>query len=274
MNKDISVLMSVYKNDIAENVKVAVESVINQTLRPKQIVMVVDGYIGDELRQVIVDLKNAYEIFEVVEIENNVGLGKALNEGSKFCKYDFIARMDSDDISKPDRFEKEMKCFENDEELSVVGSCGQEFFVEEKNLAGIKFVPQTHEEIVKFMRSRCPFCHMSVMIKKSILEAAGGYKHWHYAEDYYLWIRMFLVGAKFHNIQENLVNIRINYDTFERRSGLKYYKSIKKLLHFMKKNKIINSFEYFKECIVRFIGHVLISKKIRKILYLKYMRKK
>ena len=274
MEKNISVLTSVYKNDIAENVKTAVESIVNQTLPPKQIVMMVDGPVPEELMQTLSELEKKYEILEVHPLEKNVGLGNALRLGTEYCKYDFIARMDSDDIALPERFEKEMACFEKDPELSLVGSNAQEFFNEPENLANIKAVPETHDEIVQFMKSRCPFCHMSVIMKKDMLLKAGGYQDWYYAEDWYLWIRMQLAGAKFYNIQENLMLVRINYDTFERRGGLKYYKSIKGILKFMKKNKMIGFMKYTKEKIKRFVGHVLVPKKMKNRLYMKFMRKK
>lgn len=274
MEKNISVLTSVYKNDIAKNVETAVESIVNQTLPPKQIVMMVDGPVPEELTQKLNELEKKYDVLEVHPLEKNVGLGNALRFGTEYCKYDFIARMDSDDIALPERFEKEMACFEKDPELSLVGSNAQEFFNEPENLANIKAVPETHDEIVAFMKGRCPFCHMSVMMKKEMLEKAGGYKDWYYAEDWYLWIRMYLAGAKFYNIQENLMLVRINYDTFERRGGLKYYKSIKGLLKFMKQNKMLGFMKYTKEKVKRFVGHVLVPKKMKNKLYMKFMREK
>ena len=273
MEKDISVLMSVYKNDVPKNVITAVESVVNQTLQPKQIVMVVDGPVSKEMEEVLKQLQKKYNIFDLHFQEVNQGLGKTMANGTAFCKYNYIARMDSDDIAMPERFEKQMKIFEEHPEIDMVGSTAQEFFNEPENLAGVKWVPETNEQIVEFMKSRCPFCHMTVIMKKDILEKAGGYKDWFYAEDWYLWIRMYLAGAKFYNIQENLVLARINYDTFARRGGLKYYKSIKGLLKFMKDNKMIGFVKYNKEKCRRFIGHVLIPKKLKNRMYRKYLRK-
>ncbi len=272
-NFEISVLMSVYKNDIPENIITAVESIINQTYPAKEIIMIIDGPVSQQIDNAITKLKNTYKILKVYPLEKNVGLGNALNIGTKYCNYQYIARMDSDDICINNRFEKQIECFKNDPALSIVGSNAQEFFNDVKNLANVKAVPETHEEIVEFMKSRCPFCHMSVMMKKDMLLISGGYKDWYYAEDWYLWIRMYLTGAKFYNIQENLMLVRINYDTFERRGGLKYYKSIKNLLKFMKQNHIINHFQYTKEKFKRFIGHVLIPKKLKSKLYMKYMRR-
>ena len=274
MNKDISVLMSVYKNDIPENVKVAVESVYNQTLKPKQIVMIVDGPVPEELKEMLVSFEREYDIYENIWLEKNLGTGGALEQGWQKCTCDYIAKMDSDDISVPDRFEKEMDFLEKHPDVDIVGSNMQEFFVELENLGGVKAVPETHEEIVDFMARRSPFCHQTVIMKREILEKAGGYKPWYYAEDYYLWIRMYFAGAKFYNIQENFVYMRMNYDSFARRGGLKYYKSIKGLLKLMYKHKMMGFFAYTKAKIIRFVGHVLVPKKLKKTMYLKFLRKK
>ena len=273
MNKEISVLMSVYKNDNPENLVTAVESVINQTLAPKQVVMVVDGPVGEELTKALKELEEKYSIFELVWLEKNVGTGLALKDAWQKCKYEFVAKMDSDDISVPTRFEKEIECFEKDNSLDVVGSNSAEFVGTPDNVSGIKVLPEKHEDIVKLMTSRCPLCHPSMMMKKSIIEKAGGYQHWQYAEDWYLIIRMYLAGAKFYNIQENLVNVRINQATYKRRSGFAHYKTLKQLLKFMRKHKMMGWLKYKKECIKRFVGHVLVPSKWKMKLYRKTMRK-
>lgn len=274
MKKDISVLMSVYKNDIPKNVVIAVESVVNQTLKPKQIVMIVDGPVPDELRNTLVDLEKKYDIYENVWLEKNLGTGGALKDNWRKCKYPYIAKMDSDDISLPERFEKEMKFLEEHPDVDVVGCLGQEFYDEPENLAGLKWVPQSHDEIVKFMKGRSPFCHQSIIMKREMLEKCGGYEPWYYAEDYYLFIRMYLAGAKFYNLQETLVYLRIDKKTFSRRHGLKYYQSIKGLLKYMKQHKMIGFAKYTKEKLVRFAGHVLVPRKLKNKMYRKFLRKK
>ena len=274
MNKDISVLMSVYKNDLPQNVRVAVESIVNQTLKPKQIVMAVDGPIPEELdTELKMLLTNYPNLFEVHYLKENVGLGKALQAMQGFLKYDFVARMDSDDISRPERFEKQIQCFENDPQLDVVSSNSQEFFNQLDNIAGLKIMPEKHEDIVKLMSSRCPLIHPAMMMKKQILEKSGGYLDWFYAEDWYLIIRMYLAGAKFYNIQDVLLDFRVNTDTYGRRGGIKYYKSIKGLLKIMRKHKMMGFFKYNKEKLKRFVAHVLIPTKLRQKLYIKVMRK-
>lgn len=274
MNKDISVLMSVYKNDLPQNVRVAVESVVNQTLKPKQIVIAVDGPIPEQLDEELKRLVDEYpSLLEVHYLKENVGLGKALQAMQGFLKYDFVARMDSDDISRPERFEKQIQCFENDPQLDVVSSNSQEFFNQLDNIAGLKIMPEKHEDIVKLMSSRCPLIHPAMMMKKQILEKSGGYLDWFYAEDWYLIIRMYLAGAKFYNIQDVLLDFRVNTDTYGRRGGIKYYKSIKGLLKIMRKHKMMGFFKYNKEKLKRFVAHVLIPTKLRQKLYIKVMRK-
>lgn len=267
----ISVLMSVYKNDIADNVELAVKTLLNQTYKPSQIVIVRDGIVGDDL-QVVLDKYKQNKLFTIIERDENLGLGKTLAEGTEYCKYDYIARMDADDVCVPTRFEKQIKCFIANPSLDIVGSNGVEFVNTLDNLSAVKKVPETDEEIKQMIKSRCPMCHMSVMMKKQALIDAGGYQDWYYAEDWYLWVRMCLKGVKFYNIQENLMLIRINEDTYGRRHGMKYFKSIKGILKFIHKNKLSSFVEYFKACCVRFVGHVLVPQKLKTKLFKKYLR--
>lgn len=270
----ISVLMSVYKNDVAENVKTAVESVINQTYRPSQVVIVVDGPVPEETMRTLDELENTYTEVEIYPLAQNVGLGNALKEGMTHCAYEIVARMDSDDIAVEDRFEKQIKLFEEDPELSIVGSNIAEFIGDKENVVSVRAVPESHEDICKYLKKRCPFNHMTVMFKKSEVEKAGGYLHWFYNEDSYLWARMYLAGCKFANIPENLVYARINEATFQRRGGYKYYKSERDLFKFMYKNKIIGWGEYQKAKAIRFVIQVLMPNSVRKYVFLKMMRKK
>lgn len=272
--KKISVLMSVYKNDIAQNVRTAVESIINQTYRPSQVVIVVDGPVPDETTKTLEELKELYSEVEIYPLEQNVGLGNALKEGMTHCVNEIVARMDSDDIAVEDRFEKQIKKFEEDSELSIVGSNIAEFIGDKDNVVSIRSVPEKHEDICKYLKKRCPFNHMTVMFKKSEVEKAGGYLHWFYNEDSYLWARMYLAGCKFANIPENLVYARINEATFQRRGGYKYYKSERDLFKFMYKNKIIGWGEYQKAKAIRFVIQVLMPNSVRKYVFLKMMRKK
>jgi len=269
----ISVLMSVYKNDVPEDFETAINSILNQTYKPSEVVLVIDGPVPDGINNVIKKFEDN-KIFKIIRFEENKGLGTALKVGSENCTYPLIARMDSDDISLPNRFEEQIKYLSSHPEVDVVGTFGTEFIGNVDNTFALKTVPVTDEEIKKFMKKRNPINHMTVIMKKEMLLKSGGYQDWYYAEDYYLWLRMFLNGATFYNLPMDLARIRMNENSYARRHGLKYFKSIKKLFKFMRKNKIIGYFAYLKNIIIRFIGHVLVPKKLKRKMYQKFLRSK
>lgn len=272
MEKEISVLMSVYKNDVPKYLRESLDSVLNQTYKAKEIIIVVDGPISDELNEILEEYESKYSEIKIHRLEKNMGLGIAMNEGTKYCSCDYIARMDSDDVCELDRFEKQINMFKKDESLDVVGANCKEFFNDERTEFCYKIVPETHDEIIKFLKARCPICHPSIIFKKSMLLKCGGYQDWFYAEDWFLCVRLYLSGARFYNVQDSLINVRCNQNTYNRRSGLKYYKSVKALLKYMYKHKIIGFFKYTKEKIKRFIGHVMVPKKLKSKMYKEFMR--
>ncbi|MCL2062544.1 MAG: glycosyltransferase [Firmicutes bacterium] len=268
-----SVLMSVYKNSKVSEVKECLESLYNQTIPSDDIVIVLDGFIEQELHDVLQAEAAERAEIQLYSIETNVGLGNALKYGMEFCKHELIARMDTDDIAVFDRFEKQLRCFEQDEELSIVGADIAEFIGDKENIVSYRRLPSEHEEICKFLKKRCPFNHMTVMFKKSEVEKAGGYLEWYYNEDSYLWVRMFLAGSRFKNIPEVLVYARIDRNTFRRRGGMKYYKSERDLFKFMKNNKIISGCAYFRAKFVRFLVYVLLPNGVRAWLFKRAARK-
>lgn len=269
----ISVVMSVYKNDLAKNFKIAVDSILQQTYKPSEIVLIIDGPVPEDTEKLL----SVYEkdkMFNVIRFEQNKGLGTALQVGVENAKYPIIARMDSDDISYPERFEKQINYLKEHPEVDAVGTYGIEFLDEPENTFAIKEVPITDQEIKQYMKKRNPFNHMTMTMKKDKVMQSGNYQDWYYAEDYYMWLRLYLNGANFYNIPEVLAKIRINEDTFGRRHGMKYFKSIKNLFKFMRKNKIIGFFSYVKNIFIRFAGHVLIPRKMKKKMYSKFLRNK
>lgn len=267
-------LTSVYKNTKTDEMKLTVESMENQTVKPSQIVIVIDGQIPEDLKNYIDDLagKNP-SLYTVVPIENNVGLGNALRTGTDYCRYELIARIDTDDISRLDRCEIQLGFLDKNPEYSVVGSNMAEFIDNPDNIISIRNVPEKHEDICEYLKKRCPMNHITVMFKKSEVEKAGGYKDWFFDEDSYLWVRMFLAGCKFYNIQDVLSFARVGKDMYRRRGGYKYYKSERDLFKFMKKNKIITGFQYFKAKTVRFILYVLMPNGMRQWAFKKFARK-
>lgn len=267
-----SVLMSVYHKEMPEYLRDSIDSMLNQTIKPDEIILVKDGPLTEELEKVL-DEYECNSILNIIEIEENVGLGKALNTGLCKCRNDIVARMDTDDISKPDRCEKQLLRLKQDEAISVVGSVVGEFIGQTSNIITYKDVLEDYEAIGKRMKYRNPMNHPSVMYRKKDVIMAGNYQHWFLNEDYYLWIRMLQQGFKFSNIKEPLVLMRITDETYSRRGGWKYFITQKRLFDYMLKNRTINIFEYIYNNVIRFITRILIPNKVRKFMYLKILRK-
>lgn len=272
-NTEFSVSISVYKNDRPEFFRQALDSIINQTLLPSEVVLVVDGPVPNEITKVVKEYENKYAYFKTIWIEKNVGHGNARKIGIENCTYDIVALMDSDDISVPDRFEKQRKCFREDKELSVVGGYIQEFIGNTENIVGIRTVSLFDTEIKEYIKSRCPMNQMSVMFKKQDVVKAGGYIDWHYDEDYYLWIRMYLRGCKFKNLSDILVNVRGGTEMYLRRGGWRYFKSEAKLQGYMLDKKIIDFSRYLFNVTIRFIVQVLMPNYMRAYVFRKLFRK-
>jgi len=271
MELKYSVLMAVYDKENPEYFSDSIESMLNQTIPPDEIVIVQDGPLTDGLYAVVGSFSRS-EIVRFVLLDEKTGLGGALAAGLPHCMNEIVARMDSDDISLSDRCEKQLKCFEDHPEVSIVGTSIAEFVDSTDKIVSYKRIPTNDKAIKKYIKSRNPFNHMTVMFKKSDVIEAGNYQHWDLNEDYYLWLRMFLNGKNFANIDEPLVNARINENTFIRRGGWAYFITQKKLFDFMFQNRIINIFEYLYNITVRFIMRVLVSNRVRKWLYLKFLR--
>jgi glycosyltransferase involved in cell wall biosynthesis len=268
-----SVLMSVYYKEKPEYLKASIDSMIKQTIKPDQIVLIKDGPLTEALDDVIREYEDN-PIVDVVELKENVGLGKALNIGLEKCRNKIVARMDTDDISIPDRCEKQLLILNQNKDVSVIGTGVAEFIGDPSNIVAYKKVYKEHEDIKRQMKYRNPMNHPSVMYRKEDVILAGSYKHWFLNEDYYLWIRMLQKGYKFSNINEPLVLMRITDETYLRRGGWKYFITQKKLFDYMLNNKTINIIEYIYNNVIRFATTILVPNKVRKIIYLKMLRRK
>lgn len=261
-----SVLMSIYCKENPKYFNRAMLSIWDeQTIKPNEIVLVQDGKLSNELYKVIEEWKNKLgEVLKIIPLEQNVGLGNALNEGMKYCSYELIARMDTDDISLLTRFEKQLEIFKN-RDIDICGSWISEFDSDEKKIVSYRKVQEKHEDIVIYSKIRNPINHPSVMYKKLSVKNAGGYKKMMWFEDYYLWARMILNGAKFYNIQEPLVNMRAGYAQLERRGGLKYAIEEFKFLNRLRKIGFLSLNQFFKCVIIRFIARILPKSFLKKI---------
>lgn len=224
MYDNYSVLMSVYFKEKPEYLHESMESIFRQTVKTNDFVLVCDGPLNDGLDAVIREMQEKFEkTLRVVRIEKNRGLGYALNEGLKYCKNELVARMDSDDISLPERCEKQLAAFENEPELSICSGRVEEFEEDPKIVFGKRELPLRYEEIVTFSKKRNPFNHPAVMFRKTAVLSAGNYsEEYPLFEDYYLWVRMLQNGEKAINMPMTLVLMRTPIGMCLRRGGRKY----------------------------------------------------
>ena len=241
-----SVLISVYAKEKPEFLKKALQSIYNQSLKPNEIVLVKDGVLGDKLNHVI-DLEmtqylNTDTHFICIQLDKNMGLGTALQIGLERCKYDYIVRMDTDDIAVSDRFETQMRYMSAHPHVSVVGGYIGEFITENEILR-VKSMPLKHKELYQYGKYRNPLNHMTVCFKKKDIMAVGCYKHLNGLEDYYLWSRVIVNGYTVANIDKVLVYARLS--NFEaRRGGIKYFFTYLKLRLLQKRIGYINFLEF------------------------------
>ena len=268
-----SVLMSVYSKEKPENLSKAIESIINQTLKPDEFVIVKDGPLSLSLNKIIENYKKQNSIIKVVSLDKNVGLGRALNEGIKECTNQYIARMDSDDISVEDRFEKQIDFISKNMEYDVFGGDLVEFDDSTNKIISKRTAPKTSLEIEKYIKKRNPMNHVSVIFKKDSVVEVGGYLDCLYFEDYYLWARMLKSGKKMINIDEILVKVRSGLDMSNRRGNLKYIKHIINFENKLLKLKIINIFYYIYNTFCRVLIAIA-PNKLRYSIYQKKLRNK
>ena len=269
-----SVIMSVYKNDSAEFFDRALSSVTDeQTVMPNEIVLVVDGPVGDDINSVIHKYSDKFGSLKVIRLEKNSGLGNALRIAVDNSSYELIARMDSDDVSLPNRFEEQLKMFEQNSALDIVGSDISEFIGDEANVVAKRTVPLADKEIKEYSKVRCPFNHVTVMYKKSSVVKVGNYLDLFWNEDYYLWIRMVEADMKMANTGTVSVNVRTGEDMYKRRGGVKYFKSELFLQKYMRKRKMIGCVTYFSNVAKRFIVQILMPNFIRGWVFRTFARK-
>lgn len=264
-----SVLMSLYKKERPEYLRPALESMIGQTVKADEIVLVEDGPLTDELHAVVDEYR---QHLHVVVNEKNAGLGLALNKGLLACRNEMVARMDTDDIAVLDRCETQLRHFENHPETAVLGGQIEEFVTEPDEVVGKRAVPETDGELKRFMKKRCPFNHMTVMFRKSDVLQAGSYQDWFWNEDYYLWIRMALNGQEFANVPETLVHVRVGKDMYARRGGDQYFRSEIGIQKLMLENGIINRRIYWMNCAKRFIVQKMLPNRARAWVFRRFAR--
>lgn len=241
--------MSIYFGERGSYLKQSLDSILRQTVLPAEIVLVKDGPLNTELDKIICKYKTVFYkkkiFFHTFQLKKNCGLGIALNYGLKNCKYNLVARMDTDDICLEKRFEKQLDFMLKNINISVVGSDVSEF---SENSLNIYYKKMPQKNFYKFSKLRNPLSHPSVMFKKEDIFFVGNYQPCANFEDFYLWIRLIKNGFKIANISTPLVRMRATSEQYSRRRGWSY---VKDTVNFSRK---AYSIEFFgKKDMLRFI---------------------
>ena len=267
-----SVLMAVYGKENPEFLRQSIESMLNQTLPFSDFVLVCDGPLSHELNEVITwAQKQMGEKLQLIRLKENKGLGNALHVGVPRCRCSVIARMDSDDISRPDRCERQFRIIERDGYDLVSGTL-QEFVREPGDMDRLRVLPRTSEEILQYAKKRNPFNHPCVMFRKESVLRAGSYQDFPGFEDYYLWARMLLLGVEARNLPDTLLYMRAGTGMYKRRGGWKYVKSMLHFRLFLWKSGL-SSFLDFVVCAGGQMMICLIPNRLRELFYKKFLRK-
>lgn len=269
-----TVLMSVYEKDDANYFIEAVHSNFQQSVKPKELILVVDGFIPRQLETAVSTVKNQYQgQIKVIRLEKNSGLGLALREGMKHIQTNLVARADSDDISDKNRFEKQLLEFSREPDLVIVGGLAKEFVGGVSNITSSRRLPKNDIEIRKFSKFRSPFNHPTVMFKKDEILKAGNYQSFKSFEDYHLWMRVLNLGGRVKNIDDAVVFMRTDTGMYSRRGGVTYALQNLKLRWFFMKIGSISLFDMLLVDTILMIT-ALIPTSFRSVLYKIFLRKR
>lgn len=278
MKKSIkfSVLMSVYIKEKPLHLSRAFKSICWQSVLPNEVVLVEDGHLTINLKKCIKTFQNKLNELgvplKILKIENNSGLGNALNLGVKNCSFEYIARMDTDDLAYPSRFEKQTEYLETHNNISILGTNSIEF-CEQNSSFQINQLPLSVEKVKQRISIRNPFSHPTVFLKRKDVLDAGNYQKCPYFEDYYLWIRMLENNKIGCNLKEPLLMSRANTKLYLRRGGFTYVKAISNFRRKIKKYKFINGRENLIIMLIQ-ISIALQPNFIRRFFYSHFLRNK
>lgn len=270
---EFSVLMSLYYKEKPNYFCESMKSILNQTLLPSQIIIVKDGPLTPELDKAVDEFVDAdSDLYTIVPLAKNGGLGPALAEGIQHSKFNLVARMDTDDIAVSTRFEKEVQQFKDDPSLDICGSNIVEFEGNVHNIVAKRVVPLTDKEIKQYQKKRDAFNHMTVMYKKDAVLKAGNYQSVPLMEDTMLWVNMIQTGAKCKNIKEPLVYARVGKDMFSRRGGWSYFKKYRNGRLKVLQTGYISRVDYLSTIAVQFIV-AMVPEKMRSMVFKKMLHR-
>lgn len=273
-----SAIMSVWERDDPTLFKMALNSILNQTMLPSEFILVIDGSLNEYQYQIIDDTKRKFQnsgiSFATAVLEENQGHAVARQTGLSMCKCKYVAICDADDLNHQNRFEKLLNGMLQNDKLAVIGS-----HVEETNLLRvpgemtIRKVPLAKKDIYTYSKYRCPFNHMTVMLNKPFVNEVGGYKNFFHNEDYFLWFRMMRCGFDMANLDEVLVTAHQDSKSFQRRGGLNYFLSEVKIKRLYYQADMINFPELILQVMLRFMVQICMPPLVRRYVFVNFFRR-
>jgi glycosyltransferase involved in cell wall biosynthesis len=268
-----TLLMTISPNENPSFLDEAIKSIsINQSVKPNQTILIVDGPSPLGIKNILQKFQSIINDLEIIELDQNYGQAYASNVGLEKCKYDFIARMDSDDISLKDRFNKQINFLKKNSNIDCLGGLINEFEIKSKRISYSRKVPERNFEIYKFLRFRNPINNVTSMIKKDLILKVGGYNGTKFVEDYNLFVRLAASGARFHNLQEPLVLVRLGKSFFQKRSKIALFPDWYKTQKILLKSKLTNYF-YFLLANITMLVFLLLPIFMKKFFYKYFLRK-
>ncbi len=264
--EQFSVLLPVYAGDDAAKFRRSIQSVTgDQDRQPAQLVIVRDGPVPPELEAVLAEAEAMDSVdVALVLLKQSVGLAAALDQGLARCRFDVVARMDADDVASPGRFSRQLPIIESG--ADIVGSAIEEIGEDEGQVLATRRVPLSHREIRAGADFRSPFNHPSVVYRKSLVQAAGGYGDLIHMEDYWLWVRMIHAGAHTVNVPEPLLKYRVSTGSYDRRGGSHMLRAELTLQRRMLGAGYINAAQFVRNVAVRGV-YRLIPTRVRRLGY-------
>lgn len=255
----------------------AFKSILWQTVLPTEVILIEDGILTEKLYKRIEAFEKRLKILNVflniIKNKSNMGLGFSLQKGVKACRYKYIARMDTDDVAFPNRFERQLDYLIENQDIDILGTNSIEFTENDITTVQSNVLPEKHNEIIEYMKFRNPISHPTVMFKRQVILDSGGYRPFQYFEDYYLWTRCAINNAKFHNLTDKLLMSRVNPKLYSRRGGIKYIKTLWRFRIELRNLNIINFYEMVESFLVQGIVSLL-PNIVREFIYEKLLRKR
>lgn len=270
--ENYSVIMSIYNKVDPKHLEESINSVLNQTHKTNEFILIKDGKLTNEQERVINTIIKLNEnIFKIIDFINNRGAGEAYNAALKICTNKWAAIMDSDDIVKSDKFEKQMRYALEHNDIDVIATNAVEFYNNSQNVMSTRIMPETNDKIIEFAHGRCPVIQPTAIFKVLSVIKSGSYQNSPLTEDYDLYIRMIQNNCKFYTIQETLYYIRANDDFFKRRGGIKYLKPILSFKYKYYKSGFFTFFQFIKTFSASLIV-AIIPNWLRIYIYKKFLR--